>query len=262
MAVIGSVTWQPGRYLAFASERLRPAIDLLSRVPLDTPSRIADLGCGPGNSTALLRQRWPDAEILGVDSSSDMLAEALRTGPDATWLQADLVAWQPDGAFDLIFSNATLHWLDHHDRLLPRLVDALTPGGCLAVQMPNNFHEPSHRSVAEIAAKSPWAEALVGTLRKDPVSEPARYYDLLAPLCATLELWETVYHQVLAGEDPVLNWLRGTTLRPVLSRLDEADQATFETALAERLRRSYPPLADGRTLFPFRRLFMVALAKD
>lgn len=252
------MTWQPERYLAFADQRTRPARDLLARVPLANPARVADLGCGPGNSTALLAQRWPEAAIIGVDSSPEMLAEARTSGVRATWIEADIAAWTPDDPLDLIYANAALQWLDHHATLLPRLLGQLHAAGVLAVQMPRNFEAPSHALLRDTARSEPWADRLAGVLDRPSVAAPTWYHDLLAPHAAALDIWETEYLHVLAGDDPVLSWTRGTALRPVMQALDADQFAAFEAAYAERLRVAYPKRADGGTLFPFRRLFIVA----
>ncbi|MCE3249462.1 MAG: trans-aconitate methyltransferase, partial [Geminicoccaceae bacterium] len=184
----------------------RPAADLLARVPLAAPARIADLGCGPGNSTALLVQRWPAAEVLGIDSSAAMLAKAEASGLEAGWRKCDLAAWTPDAPYDLLFSNAALHWLPDHARLLPRLLGHLRPGGVLAVQMPRNFEAPSHALLREVARAGPWAGRLAPCLERAPVAAPEWYRDLLAPLTEALDIWQTEYLHVLEGEDPVLSW--------------------------------------------------------
>ena len=252
------MSWNPEGYLAFGDERTRPAADLLARVPLAAPASIADLGCGPGNSTALLVQRWPAANVLGIDSSATMLTEAERSGIRARWLEMDIAAWMPDGPYDLLFSNAALHWLPDHAELLPRLVGHLRPGGVLAVQMPRNFGAPSHALLREVARAGPWADRLAPLMEHEPVAAPEWYRDLLAPLTAALDIWQTEYLHVLEGEDPVLSWTRSTALRPLLALLRPEEQARFETDYARRLRAAYPKRADGRTLFPFRRLFIMA----
>jgi trans-aconitate 2-methyltransferase len=252
------LTWDPERYLTFGDQRTRPALDLLARVPLANAARVADLGCGPGNSTALLAERWPEAAIVGVDSSPAMLAQARASGVRATWLEADIGAWTPDRPLDLIYSNAALHWLADHALLLPRLMGQLCGGGVLAVQMPRNFAAPSHALLHETAANGPWADRLAGILDERPVAAPEWYYDLLAALAEGLDIWETEYLHVLEGDDPVLRWTRGTALRPIMQALDGEQFAAFETAYAARLRAAYPKRADGRTPFPFRRLFIVA----
>jgi trans-aconitate 2-methyltransferase len=250
--------WDPERYLNFGDQRTRPALDLLARVPLADAAQIADLGCGPGNSTALLAGRWPEAAIIGVDNSPEMLAQARASSVRATWLEAEVATWMPDRPLDLIYANAALHWLGEHATLLPRLMGQLCADGVLAVQMPRNFAAPSHALLRETAASGPWADRLAGILDRQPVAAPEWYYDLLAPHVQALDIWETEYLQVLEGADPVLNWTRGTALRPIMQALDAGQFAAFEAAYAARLRAAYPRRADGRTPFPFRRLFIVA----
>ena len=252
------MTWNPERYLVFGDQRTRPAIDLLARVPLAAAARIADLGCGPGNATRLLLERWPEARVTGVDSSSDMLRKAAASGLAASWVEADIAAWSPEEPLDLIYSNAALHWVGDHASLLPRLLSLLRREGVLAVQMPRNFDAPSHALLHDTARNGPWAARLAGFLESPRVAAPEWYHDLLAPHAGTVDVWETVYLHVLDGEDPVLSWTRGTALRPVMEALDENHFAAFEAAYAARLRAAYPRRPDGRTLFPFRRLFMVA----
>jgi len=252
------MSWHPQRYLAFDDHRTRPAADLLARVPLADPERVVDLGCGPGNSTALLTARWPQAKVVGVDNAPTMLAAARERDITAEWLEADIATWTPDAPVDLLFSNAVLQWLPDHRTLLPRLLRQLRPGGVLAVQMPRNFHAPSHTTVHEMAAMEHWAERLEGRPLRDPVAEPGWYYDVLLPEAVALDIWQSEYLQVLEGDDPVVRWVESTSLRPVLQALDEADAARFKEIFAARMRDVYPQRADGRTLFPFRRLFIVA----
>ena len=251
--------WEPERYLQFADERLRPAQDLLARIPLPAPARVMDLGCGPGNVTRLLASRWPQAEITGVDASATMLERARLALPEARFELADIGHWTPAEAPDLIFSNAALHWLDDHPALLPRLLSLLAPGGVLAVQMPGNFDAPSHRLIRELASEPAWAGALAEA-RMGAVLSMADYHRILAPHCTQLALWESIYWQRLQGPAPapVLDWLRGTTLLPYLAPLSAADQARLLAELAPKLADAYPPDATGTTLFPFRRIFMVA----
>lgn len=252
------MSWHPERYLAFGDHRTRPAMDLLARVALEAPMLVADLGCGPGNSTALLCARWPEAEVLGIDNSAEMLAKARASGLAARWREADLASWTPAAPYDLLYSNAALHWLPDHATLLPRLLAALRPGGVLAVQMPRNFDAPSHVLLRAVADEGPWAPRLAAGVLRAPVAEPAWYYDLLAPRAAALDIWESEYLHILEGEDPVLGWTRATALRPVIAALEPAARARFEAEYAKRLRAAYPRRPDGRTLFPFRRLFIVA----
>jgi len=270
------MSWSPTQYLKFAAPRLRPALDLLARVELDAPSLVYDLGCGTGQLTRLMAARWPGARVVGVDSSAEMLARAAAEaqGAGIEWQQADLAGWSPrpspqpaaepaaNGAPQLIYSNAALHWLPDHARLLPRLVHALAPGGVLAVQMPRNFEAPSHTAIADTVRAGPWRERLAPMLRPSPVAAPAWYLDVLAPVAASnaaaVDIWETEYLQVLSGTDPVKEWTKGTWLAPFLAALaDDGERARFEADYAARVREAYPARADGRTLFPFRRLFMI-----
>lgn len=251
------MSWSPQQYLKFSQPRLRPAIDLLARIPIIGPRCVYDLGCGAGNVTALLVDRWPQAQVIGVDDSPAMLAEAARILPQVRWVQHSLADWRADGPADVIYSNAALHWLPHHAQLFPALVTALSPGGVLAIQMPRNFSAPSHTLIAAVACAGPWRGRLEPLLGPAPVAEPQDYYALLAPLAVSLDIWESEYLQVLSGDDPVKEWTKGTWLRQFLERLDPAERVAFEAEYARRLRAAYPRLADGTTLFPFRRLFIV-----
>jgi len=252
--------WEPGAYLKFEDLRLRPALDLLAQVPLERPARITDLGCGAGNVTPFLRERWPDANITALDGSAEMLARAKaeQMHLNVTWRQADIRSWAAPEPQDLIYSNAVLHWLDEHEDLFPRLMDELNSGGVLAVQMPNQFGEPSHTLMREVARRGPWAQTLAPVLREAPVVEPGVYYDWLSPLAAGLDIWETTYTQILDGEDAVLDWIASTALKPLLEALDGEMRTAYKDALAAELLGAYPKRTDGKTLFAFRRLFIVA----
>lgn len=250
------MAWDPKTYLAFADERTRPAAELLARVAFDNPSRVADLGCGPGNSTALLAERWPDANVLGVDSSPEMIATAKKSNVRVSWEIADIAAWSPPSTFDVIFSNATYQWLDRHDVLLPRLMAFVAKGGVFAFQVPNNMNAPSHVLMRETAEASPYAGKL-RNVRPVAVETPARYFDILSPLAASLDIWTTEYLHVLEGEDAVFKWVSGTGLRPFLDALNETERADFTARYKTALNTAYPRRADGKTLFPFSRLFAV-----
>lgn len=254
------MVWDPAQYLKFGDHRLRPAVDLLNRIDLDAPGEVYDLGCGAGNVTRLLRARWPEARITGVDSSEAMLDKAASAAPDVAWQRADLAAWEPQRPAHLIYSNAALHWLTGHDRRFPALMGKLRPGGVLAVQMPRNFLAPSHTAIADAARSGPWRQKLEPLLRPVPVAEPAFYFDVLAPHSAVLDIWETEYLHVLEGEDPVKEWTKATWLNPLLDALDEPERSRFERCYADMVSEAYPRRADGRTLLPFRRLFILATA--
>ena len=252
------MSWDPALYLSFADQRTRPAAELLARVPVAEPGRVADLGCGPGNSTALLAQRWPDARVEGIDNSEAMLTEARASGVKADWTLADIASWSPPEAFDVIFSNATLHWLDRQAELLPRLMGLVKPGGAFAFQVPNNFHAPSHALMREVVAAEPRWAAKLKDVRNIVPGSAANYFDILQAHSAALDIWETEYLQILDGEDAVYRWVSGTGLRPFLDALEGAEREAFIAAYKMRLDAAYPRRADGRTLFPFQRLFVVA----
>lgn len=252
------MSWNPDQYLKFEQPRLRPAFDLLARVPLEAPARVCDLGCGTGSMTAVMAQRWPQARVVGVDSSAEMLAKARAAAPQIEWVQADLAAWRPAEPVDLVYSNAALHWLGDHPRLFAELADRVRPGGVLAVQMPNNFREPSHRMIEDTVRDGPWRDRLEPLLKPVPVGAASDYHDILAPRMSSVDIWETVYLQVLSGPDPVKEWTKGTWLAPLLAALPPEQRDAFEADYAARLRPHYPMRDDGRTLFPFRRLFIVA----
>ena len=262
--MIADTHWDPKLYLTFADHRLRPALELLARVPLARPRTIYDLGCGAGNVTRLLGERWPEAAVTGVDSSREMLDAAVKEPVAVRWVEADVRSWRPETPPDLIFSNATLHWVEDHRTLFPRLAGALAPGGCLAVQMPLSWHAPSHRLMREtLAAGGPGggaigSDALRAEAGRRWVEDAATYYELLAPRASNVDVWETEYLQVLEGDDPVLRWVQGTGLRPILNALHDDERARFLAEYGRRLRAAYPRRADGLTLFPFRRLFIVA----
>jgi len=238
--------------------RLRPGIDLIANIPDVAAQTVIDLGCGTGRLTERLRARWPDAHVAGLDSSPTMLEQARSDFPAIDWIETDIATWQPDALLDIIMSNAALHWLPDHAALFPRLFDCLAPGGVLAVQMPRNFGEASHVLVRTVAKELGFVER-TGPDRA-PVAEPPFYYDLMAPLAARLEIWETTYIQPLEGDNPVVDWIRSTALQPVMDLLDEAEATEFLRVYGERVREAYAKRDNGVTLFPFRRLFIVAVA--
>lgn len=252
------MSWDPAQYLKFAGERLRPAVDLLMRIPAKAPQTVVDLGCGAGNLAPLLIERWPQAKLTGVDSSPEMLAKARADHPQASFVQADVATWQPIEPVDVLYSNAMLHWLDGHDAMIPRLLSAVKPGGWLAIQMPHNFAAPSHTCVIDAIEHGPWRAKLAAHLRRAPVADPKHYWRLLHDKVAALEIWETEYLQVLKGENAVAEYVKGSWLKQFLDRLEEPERSAFESEYKNRVRTRYPAEADGRTLFPIRRVFIVA----
>ena len=253
-------TWNPGQYLKFAGQRMRPAIDLMNQVALEAPSVVYDLGCGPGNVTPFLMGRWPEARHVGIDSSEEMLEKARAEHPGGQWLQSDAATWTPEAPAELIYSNAALQWVDNHAALFPRLMDQLAPGGVLAVQMPHNHAAPSHMGMRDVVEEGPWRDKLEPVLREFPVHDPDVYYDYLAPLASSLNIWESIYAQVMEGDNPIAEWTKGSALKPLLDALPDADEnAAFFEAYSKRMQEAYPKRADGKTLFHFRRLFIVAV---
>ncbi len=269
--MIASGSWDPSQYHKFSDHRRRPAIELLARVPpVDDPGLVVDLGCGSGEITRLLAERWPEATVQGVDNSPDMLERA-RSGDGADgagrieWIEADIAAWSPPSPPGLVYANASLQWVDGHEALFPRLFRSLAAGGALAVQMPQSREARSHRLMHEVLASSSPGGTPIGSepLRREIarrwVLHPEEYLDLLAADAARLDIWTTEYLQVLEGEDPVLEWVRGTGLRPILNGLAAPDLARFLDAYRQALRDTYPRRPDGTTLYPFSRLFIVAI---
>lgn len=257
--------WDPRQYRAYDEERARPFFELLGRVDAPAPEYVVDLGCGPGDRTADLARRWPQATVEGIDASPQMIAEARRlAGPRLSFSVGDIAGWAPDRPVDVIVSSAALQWVPGHQRMLGRWVAALAPGGRLAFTMPGNFTAPSHVILRELCTGERWRDRLAATLRHDVVAEPAEYAALLTGLGCRVDAWETTYLQVLNGRYPVLDWMRGTALRPVLDALPEpAERREFLAELSARLREAYPPLparevAPQSTVFPFRRIFVIA----
>jgi trans-aconitate 2-methyltransferase len=251
-----ATTWDAAQYLRFEGERLRPAIDLIGRIPHPAPCRVVDLGCGAGNALPALATRFPQASITGVDGSAAMLAKAAATGFATT--QADIATWEPTEPVDVLFSNAALQWLGDHETLFPRLLGTIAPGGVLAVQMPSMHAAPLRAEQDRVARGGPWAATLARVASAPPILTPQGYYDLLRPRVATLDLWVTEYVHVLRGQDPVVQWAMGTSLRPFLDVLQGAEQDGFLDAYRAAMRAAYPPQSDGTVLLPFRRLFILA----
>ena len=252
--------WDPGQYLKYSGERARPFFDLLARVQTDEPRQVVDLGCGPGNLTATLADRWPGAEVLGVDSSPEMI-DAARAGtgerPRLSFELADIRDWAPGRPVDVLVSNAVLQWLPDHLDLVARWPGMLAPGGWLAFQLPGNFDQPSHAILRDLAASDRWRSLLTGVELNRQAQDPAQYLDQLARAGCLVDAWETTYLHVLPGPDPVVEWYRGTGLRPVLARLGQPQAEEFLAAYRERARQAYPPASYG-TVLPFRRVFVVA----
>ncbi len=252
--------WSAEQYLKFEDERTRPSRDLLAQVPLSAPRKVVDIGCGPGNSTELLVARWPQAEVIGIDTSADMLRRARERLPGYTFIEVNVAHWVPPADADLLFANAIFQWVPDHLRQLQRLLGALPSGGVLAMQMPDNLDEPSHVMMCEVAHSGPWRERLADAARaKDLLARPGAYYDALRPLCERIEIWHTVYNHVLEDTTAIVEWVKGTGLRPFVDLLEPMERKEFLREYTARVAAAYQPQADGKVLLRFPRFFVVAI---
>jgi trans-aconitate 2-methyltransferase len=251
--------WDARQYLKFERERTRAAVDLLAQI--EGPARLAvDLGCGPGNSTELVAARFTSAEILGVDNSDDMLAKARKRLPSINFNKGDVAIWRSAVAPDVVFANAVMQWIPRHIDVMKRLVDQLAPGGRLAVQMPDNWDEPTHRLMRDTASLPRFAAKLAkAETARDPIGSFEDYYAALAPACARIDLWRTTYAHVLASPEAIVEWVKGTGLRPFLDPLDEAETRDFLAHYGAAIAKAYPAQPDGRVLLRFPRFFVVAV---
>lgn len=257
--------WNVDIYSKFLDLRTRPARDLLAVIPATfQPNVVYDLGCGPGNSTVLLKHRWPDAKVVGVDSSPEMLKKAESAYPDIEFETGDIDHFSPPEKVDCLFANASLHWCESHETLLPKLANTLNAGGLIAIQMPNNFHSPSHQvSVQVLQSRPEWQPLLTtliyGAMTKPRYSLPA-YYDLLTTSgLHSIQCWETEYYQTMQNYRGIFDWVSGTALRPVLAEMDDESHQQFADAYVAAISNAYPIQKDGSVLLPFRRVFMAAL---
>lgn len=256
-------TWDAKAYSRFLDLRTKPARDLLATIPHSfQPKIVYDLGCGPGNSTILLKERWPQADVFGLDSSPNMLAEARASYPDLNFIEDDIAKFKPAKKIDCLFANASLQWLDDHEILVPTLLKFLHPGGVLAIQMPNNFHTPAHQLIIQVLQQQPAWQHLLKNLRYKKMSEPLYnltwYYDLLTQAKAKhLQLWETIYYQEMSNYQEIFTWVKGSVLRPVLSNMDSKVEAQFTQAYIDAISKEYFFQTNGKILFPFRRIFML-----
>jgi trans-aconitate 2-methyltransferase len=254
--------WNPALYRRYEDERTRPAQELLARVPLAEASSVVDLGCGPGNSTELLVRRFAGAAVVGTDNSEAMLVSARERLPQARFDLSDISSWQPEAPPDLIYANASLQWVPQHEALIPRLFAALAPGGVLAIQMPDNRSEATHRLMREVAAEAPWAQHIGDADKlRTRLLGLGEYYDLLAPQAAKLDVWHTIYQHPMASAAAIVEWVRGTGLKPFVDRLAPDLQASFLAEYERRVAAAYPARTDGRLLLAFPRMFIVAQRK-
>ncbi|MCO6185675.1 trans-aconitate 2-methyltransferase [Rhizobium sp. L1K21] len=254
--------WSASQYLRFEDERTRPARDLLAQIPLSQAETVYDLGCGPGNSTELLDARFPGAQISGMDMDEDMLAAARKRLPHIPFFKADLTSWVPEEPVDLLFSNAVFQWLPDHLSLISNLMTKLRSGGVLAIQMPDNLTEPTHRLMEETALAGPWKDRFSkGDVKRATLPPPEAYMEALSPQSDKINIWHTIYYHRLANAEAIVEWVKGTGLRPWLNRLDEADRPAYIADYTARVADAYRPLKDGSVLLKFPRLFVVGVKK-
>ena len=252
--------WNATQYLKFEDERTRPARDLVARVPLEAAERVVDLGCGPGNATELLVERFGADAVSGLDSDDDMLAKARARLPQIPFVKADLARWQPEVPVDLLYANAVFQWLPGHLDILARLMHSLRSGGVLAVQMPDNLREPSHVAMEETGANGPWAPAFTGgRVRRAELPAPSDYLERLQSVSRSVDVWHTIYYHPMTDAQAIVDWVEGTGLRPYLAAVAPEAQEAFRAAYLKRIDKAYPPMADGRRLLAFPRLFVVAV---
>lgn len=249
--------WDPAQYLKFAGERTQPVADLMSRINLASPEKVIDIGCGPGNSTRVLRKRWPNARIVGLDNSAEMIAQARRDFPEGEWLLADAAALAGQPQYDVVFSNAALQWIQNYEKLLPRLMSAVAPGGCLAVQVPDDRESPLRKAVLSVAGSAKWAKHTASADARMYYSTAQEIYGLVNAF-GRVDLWETTYYHVLASHQELIEWYKGSGMRPYLKVLpDDCARTQFKRDVLRKCRRRYPLQSDGKVLYPFHRIFFV-----
>lgn len=253
------VDWNPDQYLKFARERTQASIDLASRIALDHPAEVMDIGCGPGNSTRVLRERWPDAHFSGLDSSEDMISKAKADLPDVDWMQGDVTTYAFPKEYDVVFSNAAIQWMPDHKELIPKLYRIVKPGGALAVQVPADQESAIRRALLSVSSREKWTKYTSGCERLINYRTAEYYYDILTKLTKKFDLWETVYYHTLDSAEGVVEFYKGTAMRPFLGALpDEESKKEFEMEVFEGCKDSYEVRKDGKVLYPFRRVFFVA----
>jgi len=255
--------WDANLYMQFANERARPCADLIAHIALESPTNITDLGCGTGNSTEQLHARWPHSQITGVDSSTEMLTQAREKHPDWKWEQSDIEKWTPAAPSDLIFANAAFHWIRDHSVQLPRVFNFVAPGGALAFQIPYHLVSPAHHAMVEVAQFPEWEQRLRTARHTMTVETPDFYYDTLAQQSARLDIWLTTYHHEMQDASGIVEWLRGSGMRPYLEALangpnGKEDQQRFQNECLRRFKDSYPPRRNGKTVLSYPRLFLIA----
>jgi trans-aconitate 2-methyltransferase len=255
------MSWDAELYMRFGDQRTRPAIDLADRIDVAAPRRIIDLGCGPGNSVQVLAERFPTARITGLDSSEKMIAKAREDFPQGEWLLGSIEGWHAEEPYDLVFSNAALQWIPNHEALVRRLFAQVAEGGALAFQIPRHVDSPLRRAILEISRDAEWTERMDDARGALTMESPAYYYDALAETASSLDIWQTEYDHVMDDAQAIVEWIKSTGLRPFLGALEsDAEEHRFVAMVSERVRAEYPRRVDGKVIFPFNRLFVVAYA--
>ena len=251
--------WDPQQYLQFEHERTQPSIDLVARIPLQDPKTIIDIGCGPGNSTQVLRKRWPHADIVGLDRSEQMIERARTDHPDQTWMVGDALTLTTDRVYDIVFSNAAIHWIPDHYALIPRLFHIVKNDGMLAIQVPANYESPLYKIIVNVARSGKWSAFTSGCDELITYHNAEYYYDQLAPLTQDIALWETTYYHILKTHQDLVAWYKSTAMKPLLESLPTDDtREEFLQTILDECKEQYPPQRDGSILYPFKRLFFTA----
>lgn len=253
------INWNPEQYLKFVKERTQASIDLAARIDIESPAAVIDIGCGPGNSTEVLRRKWPEAKLTGLDSSPTMMEKARNDHPDIEWIAGDAASFGFEKKYDVVFSNAALQWMPDHETLVPRLYGIVAGGGALAVQVPADSESPLRKAIVSVSNEAKWSGYTAGCDHLLNYRTADYYYDILTPLAARVDLWETIYYHVLPSHADLVEWYKGTGMKPFLERLpDEESRTEFGKEVLERCKKGYRTRSDGRVLYPFRRIFFVA----
>lgn len=253
------IRWNPDQYLKFAGERTQPSIDLAARIETENPGSVIDIGCGPGNSTQVLRNRWPGAKITGFDSSPAMIERAMADHPDAEWITGDASSFVFKSKYDVVFSNAALQWMQNHEALIPRMYDIVAGRGALAVQVPADFESPLRRTLISVSEEPKWSKYTAGCDHLLNYRTAGYYYDILSKLSGRVDLWETTYYHILSSHADLVEWYKGTGMRPFLERLpDDGSRKSFEQEVLDGCKQEYELRPDGNVLYPFKRIFFVA----
>jgi trans-aconitate 2-methyltransferase len=251
--------WDPQQYLQFEHERTQPSIDLVARIPFEDPKTIIDIGCGPGNSTQILRKRWPRADIVGLDNSEKMIERARTDHPGQKWVIGDASSLETDRKYDIVFSNAAIHWIPDHHLLIPRLFQIVKQDGILAIQVPANYESPLYKIILNVAGSSKWCAFTSGCDELITYHKAEYYYNQLVSLTQDIAMWETTYYHILKSHQDLVAWYKSTAMKPILEKLPtDKNRKEFEQTVLAECKKYYSPQSDGRILYPFKRLFFTA----